>query len=149
MVKNISLLASAAILLCISSCGNNYEFKKLSDFTICDSCVREEVPVDIIYRSGGPDYNNDQQYYYRFIIVVKNSGDTFNVLSVWNSVIPKDSKDVLFIPRQSEMARIIGEISGGHPQKVVSNLRFESFENRNYPTLIGMLGIRGEGTIPH
>jgi hypothetical protein len=100
--------------------------------------------VEVIYATGGPDYNKDSKYYYMYIGVSRSTGDTVRILSLFrydfgNVARPKK----VFISQNSQDPAdkaIFKNIRGGAPQQVVHNKALPPIPNNQYPTVIGLLG---------
>lgn len=58
-----------------------YMSRNVSDFEICETCIKENEPVEIIYSSGGPSMNKHFDFYYHCIGVAGSMKDTFNILT--------------------------------------------------------------------
>jgi hypothetical protein len=58
-----------------------YLSRNVDDFNICETCIKEDEQVEIIYTSGGPSMNNNFDFYYHSIGIVSSTRDTFNILT--------------------------------------------------------------------
>lgn len=73
--------------------GDVYLHRDVSDFEICEACIKENEPVEVIYRSAGPEFNNDLDFYYHCIGVSGSTKDTFNILTTAKVyVFPENSR---------------------------------------------------------
>jgi hypothetical protein len=60
---------------------NLYVQRDVEDFNICKNCIKEDEPIEIIYKSGGPWNNTEFNFYYHCIGVAGRARDTFNILT--------------------------------------------------------------------
>jgi hypothetical protein len=108
--------------------------------------------VQVIYSSGSPDYNNDQEYYLHMIVVSVYSGDTVNLLTPTVLDISTDDRFKDFISSQSDMYKLIMNVNNPVEginiddlkvkpiEKVINNKKFPGAANNAYPSVIGTLG---------
>jgi len=69
-----------------------YMSRNVREFSVCETCIKENEPVEIIYSSGGPSMNNNFDFYYHYIGVAGSMRDTFNILTtVKVYVTPNDN----------------------------------------------------------
>ena len=79
--------------LTLLACNNSADFKDITAFNICDTCVKEDEPIVVIHRTQGPISNKDFKFYYHMIGVTSTTRDTFNLLSPDDPyVTPSDNK---------------------------------------------------------
>jgi hypothetical protein len=88
-------IMTTSFTLTLLACNNAVDMRNVSDFKICDTCVKEEEPIEIIHRTKGPISNKDFEFYYHMVGVTSSTRDTFNFLSPNDPyVTPSDNKRV-------------------------------------------------------
>ena len=91
-MKTIHILTTIAALTLLS-CNNSVDMRNVSDFKICDTCVKEDEAIEIIHRTQGPIDNRNLGFYYHMVGVTSTTRDTFNFLSPDDPyVTPSDNK---------------------------------------------------------
>jgi hypothetical protein len=153
--------AILVIVIALSACSSgNFSYKKLSDYHILHDTSKNHLSVQVIYSSGGPDYNKDRSYYYQYLVRDQKTRDTFRILTESLYELPKDSPAVMmFISADSKSKADLLLLHAGtiemnkedlnniennhfnHPEKVISNSRFRDVEEKSFPTYIGELAI--------
>lgn len=92
----LTAMAALTLLACNNSAdlnNGNYLTRNLSDFRICDTCVKEDDAIEVIHRTQGPMSNADLDFYYHHIGVRTSTRDTFNFLSPDDPYVnPSDNK---------------------------------------------------------
>jgi hypothetical protein len=162
------LIAAMLLLLIIQGCSNKYSFRDVSSFKIDTAVLKADEPIEVIYVSGGPDYNNKAEYFYHYMVVSKQTGDTVNLLSPYVYMkLSEENRFFNFIPYHSSSGKLLMQsmISGmggdasnvpeidsmvlPQPTKVVVNHDFEEVGNNHYRTTVGFLGTVNAGTTAH
>ena len=156
------LLPCIVILLSIFLIGcGKFDYKSTTDFTIDETALSNKDLVNIIYWSGAPDHNRDNdgnpEYYCQYIVVSQSSGDTVRVLSpeVLNEYISlegtktfisqflgdKADKLLLSLCYNANTATSNLNKSFDLPvlEKVISNPEFQDIETMPLKTTIGLL----------
>jgi len=144
-------LIFASILLLQGCTSSTYHFRELSEFRLDKNALKDGESVQIIYSSGGPDYNPNLEYYYHLIVVSHETGDTVNVLTtLYNPDETYLTKD--FISNENNASKImqnldkikngsnVNDLSTKAITKVASNRDHLKREENNYPSVIGTLG---------
>lgn len=153
---------SVSILLAFLSfnCGGtDYQYWDVSMFHMDSAALSDTEEIKILYASGGPDDNKNKDYYYHFVAISQLSGDTVNVLSIFNSAILERDKNNVFnyFNMNNHVSKLIYmgiEKSGDFKHqddldsfdiqtnisKVARDPNFDYIARNNYPTVIGVIG---------
>lgn len=128
-----------------------FTYTDLSEYTIDTAALKDQELVSIIYFSGGPDYNNEQKYYYRYIVVSESTGDTVNVLSSVRTDVDLEAPIKRFLNPNAENAITIDNLlelaqrtqgKGNYKKhditRVINNRDFKNVEKNNYPYIVGL-----------
>ncbi len=115
----------------------------VSEFPIKRNALKNHDTVEIVYASGGPDYNQNKQYFYQYIVISQSSGDTVRVLSTPRYDFNYSSERKIFISDESteQMDKIILEnfgIKGSPPEKVIYKKEHDLALNKKIPTTTGI-----------
>jgi hypothetical protein len=134
-------------------------YRPLSDFRVCQLCLRDGEPLEIIYYSGGPAFNPTADFYYHYLAIHKTTGDTFNILTTAPTFIRPSNKTVRYISNESDMGRILQNVEKFKDstqavnlstlalkdiRKVIYNPKNDPAADNNYATVIGELGYSTE-----
>lgn len=147
-MRTLKISLFVSLLLC-TACASKFDYVPLSEFRIDQNALKNHDTVEVIFASGGPDYNKERKYYYMYIAVSGSTGDTVRVLSLFRY----DFGDVgtptkVFISSNSQDPTdkaIFKNLAGGSPQQVVRNKAMPPLPYNMYPTVIGLLA---ESTSP-
>jgi len=157
-MKKISFYSMALLLLLLFGCSSDFEFTTISSFNFDSTALEDGEEIKVIYFSDGPDYNQDQTYYYHYIVVSQKTGKTVNVLSTDNIEVTPSSKDNVynFFSDGSDYTKLIklddsaikhvkniNELENFKPKmlrNVVRNLNYPELNYQSYPTVIGIIG---------
>jgi hypothetical protein len=149
---NRTLLSIISLVL-VCSCNRQFEYRDLSSYNVDTTSLADGDTIKVIYCSGGPDDNSDKTYFYHVIGVNIHMGqDTVNILVPDISSLSQTDNYKIYISAQNSAYALLNsgiELKDGMNvnnikaldiKRVVSNTKFEAWENNNYPTVIGMLG---------
>ncbi len=85
-------ILTTSVALILVTCNNSANYRSVTDFKICDACVKENEPIEIIHRTQGPINNKNFEFYYH-MVGITSARDTFNFLSPDDSYVsPSDNK---------------------------------------------------------
>ena len=141
------LILTTIVALTLLACNNSTNTRNLSDFKVCDNCVKENEAMEIIHRTQGPISNNDLEFYYHNIGVSTSTRDTFNFLSPDDPYVnPSDNKRNFSFAMMKTVENLILSHSVGKTidttqhdiGKVAVDKNFNDSYLR-YPTVIGVL----------
>lgn len=139
------------------SCNGSYRFWDISDFHMQQNALEDGAPIQIIYASRGPDYNDNKEYFYHFVVANKLTGDTINILTVANSYVDESSrnKTYIFASFDGELLRTYEAIlqnpnstapiqkadtpDYSHIKKVARDPKYDVIAKNNHPTVIGSI----------
>jgi hypothetical protein len=161
-MSNITKLISfLALIIIISSCGNDFVERDITEYNLQQEALPDGSMVELLYTSGGPDLNKELEYYYQYIVIEKQSGDTFRVLAPYvfgvdgsennlqyTSITSKDKGKMLtslylINPDLADKYKNINDIDSipkFNINKVICHYKIFVIEVENYPTVIGFLG---------
>jgi hypothetical protein len=89
----INRILATGFALTLLACNNSVDMRNVSDFKICNTCVKEDEPIEIIHRTQGPIDNKNFEFYYHMVGITSTTRDTFNFLSPDDPyVTPSDNK---------------------------------------------------------
>ncbi len=135
----------------------------MGEYELSPGAIKKGTPVQIIAYSGGRPNTEDEAYYHQFIVVDRNSGDTFRVLStmlttstgelnrVYSEVAMYDAGkgivEATYYPVDSSMKDVMSLVAEGmENDKTMPNLkqmmgdsskqRFFILTNPNIPALL-------------
>ncbi len=162
---NRLLISATLLLFFLCSCNSKYGFRDVSSFKIDSAALKANEPIEVIYASGGPDYNSKAAYFYHYMVVSQQTGDTINLLSPFVIVKPsEDNRLFNFIPYHSTsgkmlMRSMVTEMGADatnlpdvdslvlpEPKQVVVNHDFEAMSNNQHRWTIGFLGTVRDGS---
>jgi len=147
------LLTFGVILL--SSCGNNYEYRDISQFSIEDTALEDGEEIKLLYTSRGPDNNKDLDYYIHVIVISQKSGDTVNLLTMVDNGFRIGDKyktynyfdqnnpvtKVMQVrPESLEDIEAMKNVRPKEIQKVARDPKFDYIADNDFPTVIGSIG---------
>ena len=139
------------------SCNGSYKFWDISDFRMQPNALEDGAPIQIIYASRGPDYNENEEYFYHFVVSNKLTGDTINILSLENIFVDESSrnKNYIFASFDGELHRTYDAIMQNpnspepiqkadtpdysHIKKVARDPKYDAIAKNNHPTVIGSI----------
>lgn len=122
------------------------------------NALQNEERVNIIYASGGPDANQDMNYFFHLVAVSLESGDTVNILTTEQNLLNEtddykiynyfNEDDISTKLAQMNLDSIehithidqIERIQLKRPKKVVRDPEFNMIGDNNFPTVIGSIG---------
>ncbi len=126
------------------------------------TALDDNEEVKILYSSGGPDSNENLEYYIHLIVVSQKTGDTVNVLTTMQNGFDISKEDKVFnylnqgnpITKlmQTNLEKIkdadeINRTKLKDIKKVARDSKFDYIANNNYPTVIGVLGFENLDTL--
>lgn len=134
---------------------SDFLYWDISKFNIDSSALVDNEEIGILYHSDGPDDNQRKKYYYHYIAISKESGDTVNILcssamklvadtlgydyvflnedNLLNKVLQMKKADI----KKIELPEDIKDAPRKEITKVVRDPAYDYIADNNFPTLIG------------
>ena len=153
-LKSIYLIGF--FLFILISCIDQQDFWDISQFNIDNNALEDHEEIKIIYNSSGPDYNQDQEYYFHLIAVSQKTGDTVNILTPSNHGIKKSDNNKIFVFfKQNHIISKLNQLDAENLKnldkmqdlnedknidKVVRDPEFDYIADNNHPAIIGSVG---------
>ena len=147
------------ILITITSCSK-HELVEIKEYKIDKILIKNSAEITLICTHGGEEIKNNKEYYYQTIAINKSTKDTITILTEdvlaydkmdierleFISVYSEDKSDLLVIDIMNNVKiENNGNINKRKPkpyklfEKVSFNNKFEQFDGRKYPTVIGII----------
>ena len=60
-------ILTTSVALILMACNKSANYRDATDFKICDTCVKENEPIQIIHRTQGPINNKNFEFYYHMV----------------------------------------------------------------------------------
>jgi len=117
----------------------NYEYVDLEDYKFEDAALKRGTEILLLSFSDGRPCNSGTVYYYQFIGINKETGDTVRIFSPCQVYdYKKEQRDVTFMPANDALYKIDESLDLENKDKVlVFNKRFADLEKGNYKTAFG------------
>lgn len=157
-MKNKLIFFFGILLFLFQSCSSEDKFWEISKFKMDEYALKENEEVKIVYSSRRPiNYNEEQDYYFHYVVVSQKTGNTVNVLSAVENDISTNGDDVKYcFIRANHMRSILSQVGIDKPEKtpainelskselrkynkVVRDPKFDHIADNNYPTIIGLI----------
>lgn len=129
------------------SCSDKFEKRSIQEFQLDETIIKHGDSVEVIYCSGAPDFNQELDYYIHMIGVKMDTKDTFNLLTTSLFEVEKDHRYTQFISLEGKASLAADSVSlevndmlDKQIDSVISNIKFQIYEENDFPTTIGFLG---------
>lgn len=145
MIKTGSIVAFM-VLLCLSCShiSGGFKYRDISEFKMDTAALHNGEPIQVVYFSGGPDFNQDREFLYHYIVISRETGDTVNVFSSGNFGLENDG--AMDFIRYEKYMDTVG-IKPGYKnlwstdiKKVVVNTENSVPTENHFKSIIGSLG---------
>lgn len=149
MIKSYFIILSIFLFFSCSTSFNKFSYRDISEFKFDTTVLKNNDAVLVLNVSGGPDLNEEIDYYYHWIIQNKISGDTINLLIPFIVPIGENNNSYNYFNQESNEykfliipsdAKDIRDYKPKEIKRVITNKDFKDIEHNNYPTVIGVLG---------
>lgn len=109
-VKKVFCIVVGLVLL-LACKEKTHTFRDLKEFSIDTTSIRDRELVQIIYFSGGPDYNEKKEYYYHYVVVTDSLHDTVNVLCSYIVETNNSNRKKIFLSNSSSSSLSIEKLA--------------------------------------
>jgi hypothetical protein len=155
-MKKMTIYFIGLLTFLMTSCGNRYEFWKISKFNIDNNALEDNEAIKLLYTSRGPDNNKELKYYIHLIAVSQKTGDTVNILTTADNGLTIEDKIFNFFNQDNVASKLIqmdldnlkdikqiddiNKVEMKKIDKVARDPKFDDIADNNYPTIIGSIG---------
>ena len=145
-MRLLSVFISSLVLLVSCQSDPNYEYVDLEGYKYEDAGLKNRTPILLLSFSDGKRCNSGTVYYYQFIGINKETGDTVRIFSPCQFYdYKKQLSEATFMSFDDKVFGKRKSLDGDDKDKVlVFNKRFADLEKRNYKTAFGSLAFKME-----
>lgn len=108
------------------------------------AALHEGEAVDVVYFSSGPDYNQDREYLFHYIVISRQTGDTVNVFSAgYFGIKSNESMDFILYNKGTDTIGVkpgVKNLWTTDIKKVVVNTENSIPDENHFKSIIGSLG---------
>lgn len=141
------------IIIALFACAPTVEYQSIDNFSIEEGIIENGEKITLFYSSATPKNEEKLTYFIHLIAQRDVTGDTLNILTVFNNGAGKGSSKNEFVfytlsseegqiyfnklKKSYELQKDIEEIKS--IDRVSYDKRFNFMTNNNYPTVIGFI----------
>lgn len=155
-MRSFLIIQVVFLIALLPGCGSKgYQYWEVSKFRMDRNALQDGEKIKLLYMSRGPETDKEQDFYYHFVVVSQETGDTVNILTAFDHSFSEDDGDKVFnfVSEDSPVTRLL---QGGNLEdvkhiddvrsvelkkfdKVARDPAFDHVADNNYPTVIGMI----------
>lgn len=136
------------LLILLVSCQSdpNYEYIDLEDYKYEDAGLKNRTEILLLSFSDGKPCGSGTVYYYQFIGINKETGDTVRIFSPCQVYdYKKQLREATFVALDNDVYSVRESLDADSKDEVlVFNKRFADLEKGNYKTAFGSLAFNVE-----